>query len=162
VKRIGILKGLFIIPVVFFLGWVLLNFPGNASAAEKEEKEDYYSLYQKGKDLFYQKDYYKAKKKFESVLDIQNNHRGANQYLGRIYLLEKNYSKAIKHLEDCLAETTGSYKQKPLYYLAKAYEGAGRRLKALGVWKEYLRYVEAGSRWENEAEEHIRNLEKGR
>jgi len=122
------------------------------------QDSDYYSDYEDGKELFFAHEYDKAKRKFDDVLRARDNHRGANQYLGRIYLIEKDYGKAIRHLEDCLKETTGDYRKIPLNYLAEAYEGAGRRRKALATWEEYLRYVEPGSDWERKAKDRVKAL----
>ncbi len=128
-----------------------------------EEREDYYPIYEDGKDLFYEGKYAKAKRKFERVLDISEWNRGANRYLGRIYLKEGNYSKAIKYLEDCLKETSGGYRRQALYYLAKAYEGANYLQKALYIWKEYVRRLTPPAdarqkRWLGQARERIRSL----
>ncbi|HOO76931.1 MAG TPA: tetratricopeptide repeat protein [bacterium] len=140
--------------VALALGFLGLRPP----PARAQEDSDYYADYEDGKDLFYAGEYDKARRKFENVLDQRDNHRGANQYLGRIYLKEKNYSKAIKYLEDCLKETTGDYRKIPLSFLAEAYEGAGNRRKALSTWQEYLRYADPGSEWEQKAKDRIKAL----
>ncbi len=127
------------------------------------EKEDYYPIYEDGKELFYEGKYIKAKRKFERVLDINEWNRGANRYLGRIYLKEGNYLKAIKYLEDCLKETSGRWRSQALYYLAKAYEGANDLHKALTTWREYVRRLTPPDdarqkKWLAQARERIRSL----
>lgn len=140
---------------VFLVGAAAGLAPGQQTQADRDE---IYADYEQGKDLFYKKDYDKARRKFESVLRERPDDRGANQYLGRIYLIQKNYSRAIRHLEDCLKQTTGSYRRAPLNFLAEAYEGAGNNRKALSTWEEYLKYVDTGSEYEAKAKERIRAL----
>ena len=128
-----------------------------------EEPEEYYNIYEDGKDLFYARKYDRAKRKFRTVLRIKEDHRGSNRYLGRIYLKEQNYAKAIKYLKDCLRETSGRYRRQPLYYIGKAYEGAHRYSKALSIWREYVRRLtppstEREKRWLSQARGRIRSL----
>ncbi len=148
-------RALMTVLAVFLVGAWAGSGSGQQAQADWEEIS---ADYEQGKDLFYKKDYGKAKSKFESVLRERPDDRGANQYLGRIYLIQKNYSRAIKHLEDCLKQTTGSYRRAPLNFLAEAYEGSGNNRKALSTWQEYLKYVDSGSDYEAKAKERIRAL----
>jgi tetratricopeptide (TPR) repeat protein len=159
VLMISTLALVFTVPVIFFPS----SGQGRWGDSDWDEKEDYYPIYEDGKALFYAGKYNKAKRKFKRVLDLSERNRGANRYLGRIYLKEGNYHKAIKYLMDALRETSGGYRRQTLYYLAKAFEGAHQYSKALYIWKEYVRRLtppadERQKRWLSIAREKVRSL----
>lgn len=131
-------------------------------AARGDEKVDWQAVrddYEKGKDAFQKKDYSRAKKLFEDVLNHDPDHSGANRYLGKIYFeYYHDYRKAIRYLEKAVSESSGSYKRDPLYSLAQSYEEVREYRKALSAWEEYAQYVTPGSQWETEAKERIEAL----
>lgn len=127
------------------------------------EREEYYPIYEDGKELFYAGEYDKAIRKFKRVLGISDRNRGANRYLGRIYFKQGDYKKAVDYLEDCLKETSGHYRRQVLYYLARAYESNQQYSKALRIWREYVRRLTPPSdarqkRWLRQAREKVRSL----
>jgi tetratricopeptide (TPR) repeat protein len=116
-------------------------------------------LYQQAKDLFREGRYAEAKEMFSKVARRSPRLGECHGYLGQIYLeQEKNYSRAIEHLIRAVRYCQKDHKHISLYYLALAYEGAGRRSEAVKTWEEYLKVCSRGSSWESQAKEHCAAL----
>lgn len=116
-------------------------------------------LYQQAKDLFREGRYIEALDSFERVARRDPRFGECHGYLGQIYLeQEKDYPRAIEHLTRAVRYCQRDHKHISLYYLALAYEGAGRRSEALRTWEKYLRICPKGSSWESKAKEHCAAL----
>lgn len=96
-------KQLLLVLIVFaFLFGGNLTFAQKRYMMNENEAQDFKiakGLYQKGEQLFKKGNYNKAEKTFNECLDKFPKYANADYFLGRIYYQQKDYLRALEHME---------------------------------------------------------------
>jgi len=108
-------------------------------AIELKKSFDYYLNY--SIILFKQNDLINSKKMFEQILNIDNKHTLIYRYLSNIYMLEKNYTKAVEYAKKAVEYApTIDIQLISLENLTKIYSVSSRFEEATQTLHQILKY----------------------